>query len=275
MQRHESEFIQWLRLSVPRKLLVKIKEFNIDTYLINMDSAPHRMAHMQAELDRLGISFIRQVGVVGAELEQPHPDFSAWSYKYLHGRLWSPRELGCYLSHLECLKKFIKSDADYALILEDDVTLQDELESLISAALVHRRDWNMLRLSSVNHGKWWAVRCLNGDYNLSICLTREKGAGGYLVDRHAAEQMIKHLLPMRLAWDIAFDLEWFLGFKTLGIFPMPISQQSNFQTQIQQDLGQIKIKGILKYITVIPFRTVIEISRLGYRVMRLLKLKLI
>jgi len=83
------------------------------------------------------------------------------------------------------------------------------------------------------------------------------------------------LLPMRLAWDIAFDLEWFLGFKTLGISPMPITQESDFETQIQQDLNLIKSKGYKKYITVFPFRLVLEVSRLLYRSIRLLKLKLI
>jgi glycosyl transferase, family 25 len=240
-----------------------------------MDSAPDRMAHMKTQLDRLSIPFIRQAGVVGAELRQPHSEFSDWSYKYLHGRGWAPRELGCYLSHIECLKKFMKSDADYALILEDDVTLSDGLEPLIADALRFRADWNMLRLSTVNHGKWWPVRGLTDHSNLAICLTREKGAGGYLVDRQAAAQMIKHLLPMRLAWDIAFDLEWFLGFKTLGISPMPITQESDFETQIQQDLNLIKSKGYKKYITVFPFRLVLEVSRLLYRSIRLLKLKLI
>ena len=239
-----------------------------------MDSAPDRMEHMKTQLDCLSIPFIRQAGVVGAELLQPHSEFSDWSYKYLHGRGWAPRELGCYLSHMDCLKKFIKSDADYALILEDDVTLNDGLESLITDALRFRADWNMLRLSTVNHGKWWSVRGLTKHSNLAICLTREKGAGGYLVDRQAAAQMIKHLLPMRLAWDIAFDLEWFLGFKTLGIFPMPINQESDFDTQIQQDLNRIKIKGFKTYITVVPFRLALELSRLAYRSIRLLKLKL-
>jgi len=252
---------------------VKNQEFKIATYVINMDSAPHRMAHMNTELDRLGIPFIRQVGIVGSELQHPHPDFSDWSYKYLHGRLWAPKELGCYLSHMECLKKFIESDAEYALIFEDDVTLNDGLESLISAAMAHRREWNMLRLSSVNRGKWWPVANLSGQFNLSICLTREKGAGGYLVDRHAAVQMVKHLLPMRLAWDIAFDLEWLVGFKTMGVFPMPVSQHSSFETQIQQDLHAIKMKGLVKYTTVIPFRALLEVSRLIYRLVRLVKLK--
>ena len=252
---------------------MKNNDFKISTYVINMDSALDRLAHMQAELDRLSIPFIRQAGVVGAELRQPHPDFSDWSYKYLHGRGWAPRELGCYLSHIECMKKFMNSDADYALILEDDVTLSDDLEPLITAALRFRSDWNMLRLSTVNHGKWWSLKRLSNQHKLAVCLTREKGAGGYLVDRQAAAQMIKHLLPMRLAWDIAFDLEWFMGFKTLGIFPMPISQKSDFETQIQQDLYLIKIKGLGKYITVFPFRLVLEVSRLAYRFSRLVMLK--
>jgi glycosyl transferase family 25 len=233
------------------------------------------MAHMKSVLDHFKIPFVRQSGVVGVDLKFPNDNFSAWSYKYLHGRQWAPRELGCYLSHLECLKKFIDSDAEFALILEDDVTITRDVVKLIELAMSFRSDWNMLRLSTVNHGKWWSVRDLENGSSLAVCLTREKGAGGYLVDRKAATQMIKHLLPMRLAWDIAFDLEWLLGFKTLGIYPMPISQQSDFESQIQNDLQKIKIKGILKYATVTPFRTFIEVSRLVYRAVVLMKMKLI
>jgi glycosyl transferase family 25 len=239
-----------------------------------MDHAADRWVHMKSVLDDLDIPFVRQPGVVGVDLKFPNVNFSAWSYKYLHGRHWAPRELGCYLSHMECLKKFINSDAEYALILEDDVTINHDLVNLINSAMNFRSNWNMLRLSTVNHGKWWAVRDLGGGSSLAICLTREKGAGGYLVDRKAAIKMVKKLLPMRLAWDIAFDLEWLLGFKTLAIYPMPINQHSDFESQIQNDLQKIKIKGIFKYVTVLPFRACIEISRLIYRVVVLVKMKL-
>jgi glycosyl transferase family 25 len=255
---------------------VKInKDYKITTYVINMDQAKDRLLHIESGLGGLNIPFVRQPGVVGIDLHFPSENFSAWSYKYLHGRQWAPRELGCYLSHMECLKKFIASDADYALILEDDVSIHQDLVKLIDSAMDFRSEWNMLRLSTVNRGKWWSVRDLGNGSSLAVCLTREKGAGGYLVDRKAAMQMIKHLLPMRLAWDIAFDLEWLLGFKTLGIYPMPISQKSDFESQIQNDLQKIKIKGIFKYVTVMPFRTFIEISRLIYRVAVLVKMKLI
>jgi glycosyl transferase, family 25 len=212
-----------------------------------MDSASERMAHMDAELKRVDIPYIRQPGVVGMELPYPNENFSDWSYKYL--------------SHIQCLRNFLQTDAPYALILEDDVKLEDNIKDILQRAIEHGSGWNMLRLSTVNNGKWWPVRKL-GSHSLAVCLTREKGAGGYLVDRKATACMVKKLLPMRLAWDIAFDLEWLLGFKTLGVYPLPVQQKTGFETQIQQDLQNIKIKSKLIYLTVLPFRMVLELSRL-------------
>jgi glycosyl transferase family 25 len=158
----------------------------------------------------------------------------------------------------------LQTDAPYALILEDDVKLDDNIKGILESAIEHASDWNMLRLSSVNNGKWWPVRKI-GSHSLSVCLTREKGAGGYLVDRKAAARMVKKLLPMRMAWDIAFDLEWLLGLKTLGVYPLPVQQQNEFETQIQQDLQNIKIKSKMIYLTVLPFRMILEFSRLIFR----------
>lgn len=231
-----------------------------------MDSATERMAHMDAELKRVDISYIRQPGVVGMELPYPNENFSDWSYKYLHGRRGAPRELGCYLSHIQCLRNFLQTDAPYALILEDDVKLDHNIKGILERAIAHASDWNMLRLSSVNHGKWWSVRKL-GSHSLAVCLTREKGAGGYLVDRKAAACMVKKLLPMRLAWDIAFDLEWFLGFKTLGVYPFPVEQNIEFETQVQQDLQSIKINKNVIYIPVLITRFFTEIIRVNYRLL--------
>jgi glycosyl transferase, family 25 len=242
------------------------------TLVINLDSAPERMAHMSTELARVGLPFIRQQAVVGVNLSKEHPDFSQWSYRYLHGRRWSPREFGCYLSHIKCLQNFLESNAEYALILEDDVLIGDGFITCIEEAMKFSRYWNMLRLSSVNRGRWWTLKKLR-QFNLAICLTREKGSGGYLVDRTAATVMVGRLLPMRMAWDIAYDLEWFWGFKTLGVYPFPVNQNTGFESQVQQDLEKIKIKGLTKYLTVLPFRLALEFSRVLYRSFRLLMLR--
>jgi glycosyl transferase family 25 len=250
------------------------KNHSFVTYVINMDGATERMAHMDSELKRVQINYIRQPGVVGVQLPYPNEHFSDWSYKYLHGRRWAPRELGCYMSHIQCLRAFLQTDNLYALILEDDVTLNNEIKSILEQAIDQNDNWNMLRLSSVNHGKWWPLIKIDTHF-LAVCLTREKGAGGYMVDRKAASCMVKKLLPMRLAWDIAFDLEWLLGFKTLGVYPLPVNQNTGFETQIQNELKNIKYKNKILYLTVLPFRAFLELGRIFFRLKILINLKLI
>lgn len=244
------------------------------TLVINLDRAADRMAHMARELQAVGLPYTRIAAVDGTTLQRPHPDFSESHYRHLHGRHWAPKELGCYLSHIQCLRTFLASDAQYALILEDDVRLDPDIRPVLTEALTQTQHWNLLRLSTVNSGTWWPVRPL-GRTNLAVCLTREKGAGGYVVDRVAARQMVDKLLPMRLAWDIAFDLEWLLGFKTLGVYPMVIQQNAGFGTDIQDDLDKIKVRSKLKYLTVAPFRLFLELSRLGYRLFRLTHLRVL
>ncbi len=232
------------------------------------------MSHMQSELERVHIRFVRQTGVDGKKLSYPHPQFSDWSYKYLHGRLWSAKELGCYLSHIECLRSFLASDFSYALILEDDLQIDPNLLHLLNESLKYSKDWDMLRLSSVNKGRWWPTIPLTDKHSLAVCLTREKGAGGYFVNRKAAKKMIRWLLPMRLAWDIAFDLEWLMGFKTLGVAPLPIRQNDGFESQIQHSVLNTKLRGNAKYFTVLPFRCVLEVMRVLYRSYHFLRTRL-
>ena len=230
------------------------------TYVINMESATDRMAHIDAGLARAQISYIRQPGVMGMKLPYSSENFSDRSYKYWHGRCWAPRELGCYLSHIQCLCNFLETDAPYALILEDDVKLTDNIRDILKNAIEHASDWNMLRLSTVNNGKWWPVRKL-GLQSLAICLTREEGSGGYLVDRKAAACMVEKLLPMRLEWGISFDLERLLGFKTLAVYPLPIRQSNDFAKQILCYLPHIKISSNWIDFMALPVRSFFEMGR--------------
>ena len=43
---------------------------------------------------------------------------------------------------------------------------------------------------------------------------------------------------------------------------------------LQDDLDKIKVRGKLKYLTVAPFRLFLELSRLGYRLYRLVSLRM-
>lgn len=242
-------------------------------YLINMDGAADRLAAMRAKLEKLGIGFQRIPGVNGKAITFPIPEFSEWSYRYLHGRRRTPTEVGCYLSHIDCARAFLDSDADLALILEDDAWFQPDFIDTLDRAAGQRRLWNILRLTTVSKGRKYPVSDLGNGHSIAIALTREKGSGAYVIDRAAARWFVEKLVPMRLAWDIAYDLEYFAGLRASFIEPPVASQISDEESQVQRGLSIYKLPR-WRYFTVLPYRFWLELNRLGWRGGRLLKARL-
>jgi glycosyl transferase family 25 len=226
-------------------------------YLINMDRAETRRAMMEARLKEAGLAHERVSAVDGAKLTLPMPEFSELSYRFLHGRRWLPAEVGCYLSHVECAKRLLQTQAEYALILEDDVAFGDGMMEAVERALDNDDCWDILRLTTVNKGRRFPIRALGDGHSLAICLTREKGAGAYIINRKAAE-WIANLLPIRLAYDIAFDLEYLHGLKAAFIHPLVASQLTKAPTQIQTRRHKLPA---WYYITVLPYRSYLEVTR--------------
>ncbi|MDP5305556.1 glycosyltransferase family 25 protein [Paracoccus spongiarum] len=237
-------------------------------FLINMDGATERLAAMRHKLDRAGLPFRRIEGVDGRALAYPIPEFSERSYRLLHGRRTSPAEIGCYLSHIACARALLEGDADLALILEDDVSFEPDFREVLDRAAGQRDLWNILRLTTVNRGRKYPVRDLGGGRALAVALTREKGAGAYVIDRRAARWFVRELMPMRLAFDIAFDLEYLAGLRACFVAPLPASQLSDHPTQIQSTRLDYKLSR-WRYLTVLPYRSWLELSRLACRGWRL------
>lgn len=238
-------------------------------YLINMANAQDRKRAMFDRLSTIGLAAERVEGIDGRELTFPIPQFSELSYKLMHGRRTCPPEIGCYLSHVECARRLLESEADFALILEDDVVFKQHFMESIEAAIYHRNDWDILRLSTVSHGRKYPFRKLTCGRSLSVALTREKGSGAYIVNRKAARWISEKLVPMRLAYDIAYDLEYLAGLKSAFISPLCASQDADNTSSIQATARAYKLPR-WRYFTVLPFRAYLEVTRFLFRGTRLL-----
>ncbi|WP_244481563.1 glycosyltransferase family 25 protein [Rhizobium sp. Root1203] len=246
---------------------------SLRTFLINLDRAESRLEAMQRQFQQLGMGFERVAAIDGAMIDLPHAHYDEAAFRRLHGRLTNPAEVGCYLSHVACAQKLLDSTEAFALILEDDLTLPGDLPVVIAEALAAHAHWDVLRLSTVNSGRKFPIVAMSGDRALAIALTREKGSGAYLINRHAAEWICTRLVPMRLPYDIAFDLEFFAGLRGMFISPEPISQETDFPSDIQQG-GKFRLP-LQQRLGVYPFRAVLEIGRVASRAWRLGKYRLI
>lgn len=194
----------------------------LQTWVINLDRAPDRLERISMQLQRLGLPFTRLPAVDARALTaDQRAALDEAGYRRKHGMAPLPGELGCYLSHLEALRLFLAGQAEFTLILEDDVLLHDSLPAVLHGLLRHADRWDMVKLSAVHSGTPQPVLEVAPGHWLAVMLSRCTGASAYLVNRRAAQAYVEGLLPMQLPYDHVFDQGWRFHLKVRLVTPTP------------------------------------------------------
>ena len=127
---------------------------NVVTYLINLDGSAERLARATEQLNKVNWPFERYAAYDGRGKDLSHFDqYDDAKARQFLGRSLLNAELGCYLSHYGCVKKFLETDADYLVVLEDDMKIADnfktELEQVLSYLDQHRElDWYLINIAA-------------------------------------------------------------------------------------------------------------------------------
>ena len=185
------------------------------------------MVSAKEAFDKAGINFNLEVAVDGKELSLPHQNYSELKYNLLHGKKTNLGELGCYFSHLNVLEKFLNTKEDLALICEDDIEFDEDIIEIINGALKSGINFDLLRLSggSIRNkeiGLPLKLKKIHNDFFLSLNFGFKSGTGCYLINRHAAKNIIKKIKKMSLPIDHAMDRDWILKIRSLSITQAPV-----------------------------------------------------
>ncbi len=192
------------------------------TLVINLDRSPHRLAQIARQLEDISWPWERLSAADGKCLDlgdRSLLDLDAFERK--HGKPPLPGEVGCYLSHVWAMRRFLETDQAFLLILEDDLRVGPDLPVVIDALMERAEQWDVAMLSGIHSGRDLRLAALTGPYHLSVALQRYAGASCYLLSRHAAEVYLRDLLPMSLPYDHEYDRAWARGLKTRIVTPAP------------------------------------------------------
>lgn len=244
-------------------------------YIINLDAAPERWSFIETVFAKTQIGLCRVPAIDGNTLCSPDGVYSESRYRWFHGRETNNLELGCYLSHLKALETFLSTDEEFAIIGEDDIVINQDLEAVLAKALRYSRFWNVLRLTGLSQGRPVKVLKLIGEYYLGVNLGRVKGSGAYVVDRTAARVFARRLLPMWLPYDHALDREWFHGLRSTCIVPFPISQSENRFRSIIQRNSKPKLSSSRRWCSTYPYQIFNEFTRWVFRLAHYISLQVL
>lgn len=192
-------------------------------YVINLDRDVERMTSLAVSLKSLGLDYVRVPAVLGKEIAGWEKHVDAGRYGVRNRNVMPrPGEVGCYLSHLKVMEEFLRTDAPWCVILEDDVEVLPECVEVLEA-LGRMDEWDMVKLFNF-HGGLPVRKCALGNrHDLVVHLTRTTSAAAYAVNRRAAEILLKTMLPITEQLDHAHDRPWETGLRVRGVRPMPVT----------------------------------------------------
>ncbi|WP_201493146.1 glycosyltransferase family 25 protein [Rubrivivax sp. A210] len=240
----------------------------LQTWVINLDRAPERLARIAAQLQRLGLAWTRLPAVDAralSSLQRAALDEAA--YRRKHGMTPLGGELGCYLSHVEVMRQMLAGNARYALVLEDDVLLHDSLPAVLQGLLAAPERWDAVKLSAVHRGTPVPYLEVAPGHQLAVMLSRCTGSSAYLMNRRAAEAYLRQpggLLPMSLPYDHVFDQGWRFGIKFRLVTPTPCGHDDQIASTIVAPPGPGRKFHWTKRLSTYAYRLGNESRRLVY-----------
>jgi glycosyl transferase family 25 len=109
---------------------------DLQTYVINLDGSNDRLNSATAHLNAAGIAFERHSAFDGRKMDPlecaEYDEERAISW---FGRKLTGGEIGCYLSQVAVAKRIVEDDADFGLILEDDLTVQGDARGVLDQVI--------------------------------------------------------------------------------------------------------------------------------------------
>ncbi len=187
----------------------------IPTYIINLPTSIERKKYIENLLspytDYLSLKFIE--AIKGKDLtEEAKRELFNFDKCVKHlGRFMNDGEIGCTLSHRKCYQNILKTEDDYALIFEDDISIMRDFSLIPFRAVERILTSSKPRVVLLSGDTWYFKK-------REITKVYEAiGAYSYFINRAAAEMILKIEKPYSVADD--WPLYKRLGLELYALIP--------------------------------------------------------
>lgn len=215
------------------------------TYLINLDGSDQRLANATAQLQHEGWPFTRFAAYDGrGKALSEFTNYDDAEAQKILARSLINSELGCYLSHYGCAEKFLETDADYLVVLEDDIQVlpnfKQNLESLLNYLDQHKElDWYVVNMAAKK--KKLAKDIIHFEqFTLWHAYYFPIRGVGLVWSRKGAEEFVKLGKQIHVPVDIFFQGWLSKNGKGLGVW-QPFVKPAGLDSDI---LGTVATQGI-------------------------------
>lgn len=215
------------------------------TYLINLDGSDQRLEQATKQLNAVNWSFERFSAFDGrGKALTEFSQYDDQATQDLLGRCLLNSELGCYLSHYGCVEKFLTTDADYLVVLEDDMKIDANFHEQLQATLnyldEHKNlDWYLVNIAAKKKKFAKDITHINSMSLWHAFYFPIRGLG-LIWSRQGAEAFVQAGQTINMPVDIFFQTWLSKNAKGLGVWPALV-RPAGLDSDI---LGTVATQGI-------------------------------
>jgi glycosyl transferase family 25 len=207
------------------------------TLVINLDESHQRLERISARLSQLNMPFERVPAVYGASLSAAQREefyshrLNAKSYR----RQLSSAEIGCYMSHLKAWQAIVDRELPCALVIEDDLIIDDELNVFIQKLSRSTTDWDIVKFYCRKSNPVITSRMPIGR-NHDLCRFHKIPIGNLaqLVTLNGAKKLLAARQKFGRPADDDIQHWWEADLNVLGVFPSVVHVIENAESDIDK-----------------------------------------
>ena len=211
---------------------------NFKVYIINLKKDKNRKKNILNELKKQNLKNYKFISAVnGNKLKKKEINSLISKEKNFINPIntnMSKSEIGCSLSHIKIYKEIVKSDIDYALILEDDAFFLNKftknLKKFISINFKYKKQ--IILLSELR--EFYKIPIdKEKDYEI-VDVTNAYFTHSYFINNEAARSLLHFNFPVKTVADNFIIFKIYCGIKITGLNPYLLSQdKKKFESSIK------------------------------------------
>jgi glycosyl transferase, family 25 len=219
---------------------------NIQALVISLKHSTERQEKIKNEMKKTPIKWSFCDAFDGDRLDFSKIPYSAKKVRKLLGFELTRKEIGCYLSHMNCWAACVKSNQN-TLVFEDDFVIQSNFNEVLQKILSWNFSWDIIRLQALAASSFEVVADFES-FKLVKNKTDPLGATAYLVNPRSAKVLIENSIEIFEPLDHFIEHFEKHGMSMLAIDPYPITvfDPTRSTSTITDRPDRRSIKGVNK-----------------------------
>jgi glycosyl transferase, family 25 len=224
-------------------------------YVINTKESKARLRTIEKNLEEINLSFERVQAIEPVDLINFQNKYNLKKNKAEYHKILGAGEICCYLSHIKCWEMIVANNLDFAVILEDDVSVDESILNIIH--LINKKkidfDWDYLKLGESPEKRKYEIIFSKEKHEFIKYIKAPSGTFGQIVSNRGARKLILNSIQIYRPVDIDIQYVWENKLKIFGVRPYPVTINETTGTidSIQNRKKNktnylVKLKNILK-----------------------------